>query len=126
MYVSTIMYVNMIYLLSDGRCQCVHPHSATGEDAQDVCRIALYGRTLIYITIPTCHTYHPHVVSFTLYQQASSCSIAFVSKSCLSSGVGQGYALQKKLVAVKNVRTIGKKDMRLNDATPTVTVDPET
>eukprot|EP01035_Chromulina_nebulosa_P024467 gene24467-31864_t len=56
---------------------------------------------------------------------ASSCSIAFVSKSCLSSGVGQGYALQKKLVAVKNVRTIGKKDMRLNDATPTVTVDPE-
>ena len=57
---------------------------------------------------------------------ASACSIAFVSKSCLSSGVGQGYALQKKLVAVKNVRNIGKKDMRLNDATPAVTVDPET
>lgn len=57
---------------------------------------------------------------------ASSCSIAFVSKSCLSSGVGQGYALQKKMVAVQNVRNIGKKDMRLNDATPAVMVDPET
>jgi urease subunit alpha len=29
-------------------------------------------------------------------------------------------------VAVKNTRTIGKKDMKLNDATPRIDVDPET
>lgn len=36
------------------------------------------------------------------------------------------YGLKKKLVPVKNCRKIGKKDMKWNSATPTVTVDPET
>jgi urease subunit alpha len=29
-------------------------------------------------------------------------------------------------VAVKGCRSLGKKDMRFNDATPTIDVDPET
>jgi urease subunit alpha len=29
-------------------------------------------------------------------------------------------------VAVHNTRRLGKRDMKLNDATPTITVDPET
>lgn len=53
-------------------------------------------------------------------------SIAFVSQSCLSSGVAKTYGLTKRLEAIRNVRKINKRDMRLNDVTPTVTVDPET
>jgi len=56
---------------------------------------------------------------------AASCSIAFVSQSCLSSGVAASYGLNKRLLAVKNTRKVDKKDMLLNDATPTITVDPE-
>ena len=34
--------------------------------------------------------------------------------------------IQKKLVAVKNCRGIGKSDMLYNDKTPKIEVDPET
>lgn len=35
------------------------------------------------------------------------------------------YGLNKRVEAVKNVRRIGKKDMKLNDAMPVIEVDPE-
>jgi len=57
---------------------------------------------------------------------ASSASLAFVSKRCVESGMGKSYNLQKPLYAVRNTRNIGKKDMVLNNATPKVTVDPQT
>ncbi|KAJ1441134.1 urease [Ochromonadaceae sp. CCMP2298] len=57
---------------------------------------------------------------------ASGCSVAFVSRRCMESGTGAGYGLKKRLMAVKGTRTIGKKDMLLNDACPLITVDPET
>jgi len=34
--------------------------------------------------------------------------------------------LAKPLVAVSNTRSLGKKDMKLNDALPMIDVDPET
>jgi urease subunit alpha len=52
-------------------------------------------------------------------------SLAFVSKDSLETVEG-GYGLNKKAVAVEHCRDIGKKDMRLNDATPEIRVDPET
>lgn len=57
---------------------------------------------------------------------ASKSSYVFVSKRCISSGTAQSYQLQKNVMAIHNTRTIGKKDMVLNDATPNITVDPET
>ena len=57
---------------------------------------------------------------------ASSGSIAFVSRSCVESGVAASYCLQKQTVAVCNTRSIGKRDMVLNDALPVIAVDPET
>ena len=54
------------------------------------------------------------------------CSIAFVSQASLANGAAASYGLTKKLDAVKRCRSIGKKDMKLNDATPKITVDPET
>jgi urease subunit alpha len=51
--------------------------------------------------------------------------ITFVSKASLEDGIQEKLGLQKKLVAVKGCRDIGKADMKFNDATPEITVDPE-
>jgi len=53
-------------------------------------------------------------------------SVTFVSRAGLEAGIGARYGLQKELVAVQGTRTITKKDMVRNDATPRVEVDPET
>ncbi|KAL6574332.1 Urease [Orobanche hederae] len=57
---------------------------------------------------------------------ASANSIAFVSKVALDSGVKDKYGLSKRVKAVSNVRKLTKLDMKLNDALPHITVDPET
>ncbi|KAI9125510.1 hypothetical protein K1719_002928 [Acacia pycnantha] len=57
---------------------------------------------------------------------ASSHSIAFVSKMALEDGVKDSYGLSKRVEAVENVRKLTKLDMKLNDALPHITVDPET
>ena len=53
-------------------------------------------------------------------------SIAFVSQRALLDGVLPALKLQKMLRPVKNCRSIGKRDMKLNDALPRMEVDPET
>ncbi len=53
-------------------------------------------------------------------------SIAFVSKACKDGGVDAGYGLSKRIEAVHGCRNIGKKEMKWNDTTPRITVDPET
>jgi urease subunit alpha len=55
-----------------------------------------------------------------------TCSLAFVSSACAQAGSAGQYQLTKRIEAVRNCRNIGKKQMRWNDALPTVTVDPET
>lgn len=55
-----------------------------------------------------------------------STSVAFVSKQSLQHGGVRKYGLTKSLVAVKGCRKLGKKDMKLNDALPKITVDAET
>lgn len=53
-------------------------------------------------------------------------SLAFVSRLSLEDGVVDRYGLTKGLSAVAACRTIGKRDMKLNDALPNIQVDPET
>ncbi|MCD6049779.1 MAG: ureC [Verrucomicrobia bacterium] len=55
-----------------------------------------------------------------------SSSMAFVSKLCHEQGIAAGYGLSKRIEAVKGCRDISKKSMKWNDATPKITVDPET
>ncbi len=57
---------------------------------------------------------------------AGTASIAFISQASLRSGTVQAYGLQKRLKAVQGTTRIGKKDMKHNDATPEISVDPET
>ena len=52
-------------------------------------------------------------------------SLAFVSQASLEGSVAQRYGLTKRLAAVRGCRSIGKRDMKLNDALPRITVDPE-
>ncbi|CAI8598102.1 unnamed protein product [Vicia faba] len=61
---------------------------------------------------------------FGAYGKAGSAnSIAFAA---LDYGVKALYGLDKRVEAVENVRKISKLDMKLNDALPEITVDPET
>ncbi|HSI34871.1 MAG TPA: urease subunit alpha [Tepidisphaeraceae bacterium] len=53
-------------------------------------------------------------------------SVAFVSGTSLAAGIPQTYGLNKRLEAVKGCRAMTKKDLKFNDATPAITVDPET
>jgi len=57
---------------------------------------------------------------------AAKCSIAFVSKLSVDSGVVGSYGLRKKIYPVKNCRGLKKTDMKLNGSTPVIKVDPET
>lgn len=52
--------------------------------------------------------------------------ITFVSKLSLESGMFDSLNLQKMLVPVSGCRTVKKKDMVLNDATPDIEVNSET
>ncbi|MEM6588302.1 MAG: urease subunit alpha [Pseudomonadota bacterium] len=53
-------------------------------------------------------------------------AVCFVSEAAAAEGVGEALGLAKATLAVKNTRAIGKKDLKLNDATPEVEVNPET
>lgn len=59
-------------------------------------------------------------------QAPGACSITFVSQLCKSKGIAKRYGLHKRIEAVMGCRSIGKKDLKWNDATPKITVDPET
>ncbi len=50
----------------------------------------------------------------------------FVSGIALKEGIKERLGLDKKLAAVENCRGITKKDMKYNDGTPVIEVDPET
>ena len=52
-------------------------------------------------------------------------SVAFVSKISISSGTIASYGLSKRIEAVSGCRSVTKKSMKWNDATPAMTVDPE-
>src|SRR5687767_747001 len=53
-------------------------------------------------------------------------SLAFVSAAALEAGAPQRYGLTKRAAPVRGCRTVSKRDMKLNDALPRITVDPET
>jgi urease subunit alpha len=56
---------------------------------------------------------------------AVSC-VNFVSQAALDAGIDDKLGLTRPLVAVRNTRKIGKPDMVLNGATPTIEVDAQT
>jgi hypothetical protein len=55
----------------------------------------------------------------------ASTSVTFVSAASLESGDLRPLDLKKRLVAVKNCRSVTKTDLPFNDAMPKITVDPD-
>jgi len=53
-------------------------------------------------------------------------SLAFVSQLALDAGAVAAYGLTKRAAPVRGCRTVRKRDMKLNDALPRITVDAET
>ena len=53
------------------------------------------------------------------------CCATFVSKAAADDGIAERLSLQRIVLPVKNCRNIGKKDMRYNDRTGDIRVDPE-
>ncbi|MGH2518707.1 MAG: urease subunit alpha, partial [Chloroflexota bacterium] len=52
--------------------------------------------------------------------------VTFVSGAAVAEGVPERLGLRKEAAAVRDTRQLGKRSMLLNDATPAITVDPET
>ena len=52
--------------------------------------------------------------------------ITFMSKAAVAAGIPAELGLRRRIEAVKNTRTIGKKDMVHNAGTPTIEVDAQT
>ena len=52
--------------------------------------------------------------------------VTFMSATSIANGKHKEYGLKHRVEAVRNTRDIGKRDMKLNDATPQMSVDPET
>ena len=55
-----------------------------------------------------------------------STSITFVSTYAYEDGIKDKLGLNKIVLPVRGHRTLTKKDMKLNNATPNITVDPQT
>ncbi len=75
-------------------------------------------------SIPTPQPVHYRPM-FGAFGGALATSVTFVSQAALSNPLVAGLGLKKPLMAVKNCRNIGKKDMVHNNYTPKIDVDPE-
>ncbi|HEX2649495.1 MAG TPA: urease subunit alpha [Burkholderiales bacterium] len=76
-------------------------------------------------SIPTPQPVHYRPM-FGAFGKALSTSVTFVSKASLKNPALKKLGLSKPLVAVKNIRKVGKKDMVHNSWQPKISVDPET
>jgi urease subunit alpha len=77
-------------------------------------------------SIPTPQPVYPRPQFAAFGGALSRCSLTFVSQAAVKEKVAERYGLQRPVVAVKNCRKIGKKDLPHNSATPEITVDPDT
>ncbi len=53
-------------------------------------------------------------------------SVSFVSRAALDDGIKDRLGLERQVVAVEGTRTVTKRDLVRNSATPEIKVDPET
>jgi urease subunit alpha len=76
-------------------------------------------------SIPTPQPVYPRPMFGSYGKAVGPTSLAFVSKVS-AEHVSKHYGLSKSVTPVSRCRTIGKADMKLNDLTPDISVDPET
>ena len=77
-------------------------------------------------SIPTPQPVLPRPMFGAAPAAAAATSVHFVAPQALEDGLADRLAVQRRLVAVGNVRAVGKAQMPLNDALPAIEVDPDT
>jgi urease subunit alpha len=77
-------------------------------------------------SIPTPQPVFPRPMFGSFGRAATLGSFTFLSHAAVDAKMPQRYGLQRPVVAVRNCRRIGKKDLPHNDAMPALRVDPDT
>ena len=77
-------------------------------------------------SIPTPQPVYTRPMFGALGRAVERSAVTFVSAAAIEAGIGTSLGLRKDLVAVRGCRGVTKSDMKLNDATPRIEVDPET
>lgn len=77
-------------------------------------------------SIPTPQPVHYRPMFGSYGSAMNNTSVTFVSQASLDLGVPDKLGLQRRTVAVKGTRNIGKADMVHNSGTPKIEVDPQT
>ncbi|WP_299783680.1 urease subunit alpha [uncultured Roseobacter sp.] len=77
-------------------------------------------------SIPTPQPVYTRPMFGSFGRSVEKSSVTFVSAAAEAAGIGNSLGLRKDVVAVKGTRSIGKKDLILNDALPEIEVNPET
>ncbi|MBL8588940.1 MAG: urease subunit alpha [Methylobacteriaceae bacterium] len=77
-------------------------------------------------SIPTPQPVHYRPMFGAFGRARTATSLTFVSQTALDKGLAAALRVQKRLVAVRGVRKVGKADMIHNGATPRLEIDPET
>ena len=76
-------------------------------------------------SIPTVQPFFGRPMWGSHARSASLNSVSFVSEVSITSGTIDSYKLAKRVEAVKGCRLVRKKDMKWNERTPVMKVDPE-
>ena len=77
-------------------------------------------------SIPTPQPVLPRPMFGAAPAAAAATSVHFVAPQAIEDGLAGRLSVTRRLVAVENVRTVGKAQMPLNDALPDIQVDPDT
>ncbi len=77
-------------------------------------------------SIPTPQPYYEKKMFGAYGKAVQSSSITFVSKVAYENNIKEKLGLNKVVLPVRNTREISKQDMKLNNATPEIEVDPQT
>src|SRR5690349_5618576 len=77
-------------------------------------------------SIPTPQPVHYRPMFGAYGKAVTASSLVFVSKAAVKVKLGDKLGVEKKLVAVEKTRSISKKNMIHNDATPNIEIDAET
>ena len=77
-------------------------------------------------SIPTPQPVHMRPMFGSFGGAIAATSLTFLSQAALKKGIPDQLNLQKTAVAVSGIRSLTKRDMKLNDALPQIEVDSET
>ncbi|MDG2616958.1 urease subunit alpha [Thermoleptolyngbya sichuanensis XZ-Cy5] len=77
-------------------------------------------------SIPTPQPVHMRPMFASYGGAIANTSFTFLSKAAVQNGIPEMLKLQREVLPVSNIRQVTKKDLKLNDYTPRIEVDPET